>query len=147
MVVSLDVGDPDNIHPPDKETVGSRLALAARALAYGEVLEYSGPLFRQAVPWGVEMCVSFDHANGLRSHGSSLAGFEVAGEDTRFFPAAARISGDRIFAGSTKVPSPVYIRYAWANAPQANLFNDAGLPASTFTSEEQPVVGNISHLK
>jgi hypothetical protein len=106
MVVSLDVGDPDNIHPPDKETVVSRLTLAARALAYGEVLEYSGPLFRQAVPWGAEMCVSFDHANGLRSHGSSLAGFEVAGEDKRFFTATARISGHRIFAGSTKVLSP-----------------------------------------
>jgi sialate O-acetylesterase len=145
MVVSLDVGDPDNIHPPDKETVGSRLALAARALAYGEILEYSGPLFRQAVPRGAEMCVSFDHANGLRSNGSSLAGFEVAGEDERFFPAVARISGDRVFAGSANVPSPVYVRYAWANAPQANLFNSAGLAASTFTSEEQPMVGNISH--
>jgi sialate O-acetylesterase len=145
MVVSLDVGDPVNIHPPDKETVGSRLALAARAIVYGENLEYSGPLFRQAVPQGTEMCVSFDHANGLQFHGRSLLGFEVAGADRRFFPAEARISGDRVFASSAKVPDPVYIRYAWANAPEANLYNRAGLPASTFTSEERPLVGNVSH--
>ncbi len=145
MVVSLDVGDPVNIHPPDKETVGSRLALAARAIVYGENLEYSGPLFRQAVPQGTEMCVSFDHANGLQFHGSSLLGFEVAGADRRFFPAEARISGDRVFASSAKVRDPIYIRYAWANAPEANLYNRAGLPASTFTSEERPLVGNVSH--
>ena len=145
MVVSLDVGDPQNIHPPDKETVGSRLALAARAIAYGDAVEYSGPLFRQAVPQGAEMCVSFDHASGLRSHGDSLVGFEVAGEDRQFFPAVARVSGDRVVASSVKVASPVYIRYAWENAPDANLYNGAGLPAGTFTSEDQPLVGNVSH--
>jgi sialate O-acetylesterase len=145
MVVSLDVGDPQNIHPPDKETVGSRLALAARTIAYGDSAEYSGPLFRQAVPQGAEMCVSFDHASGLGSHGDSLTGFEVAGEDRQFFPAVARVSGDRVFASSVKVASPVYIRYAWANAPDANLYNSAGLPAGTFTSEDQPLVGNVSH--
>jgi sialate O-acetylesterase len=144
MVVSLDVGDPQNIHPPDKETVGSRLALAARAIAYGESLEYSGPIFRQAVPQGGAMCVNFDHANGLRAHGDSLAGFEVAGVDRQFLPAVGRISENRIFATSSKVPNPVYVRYSWANAPTANLYNNASLPASTFTSEEQPLVGNRS---
>lgn len=144
MVVSLDVGDAQNIHPPDKETVGSRLALAARAIAYGETLEYSGPLFHQAVPQGAEICVSFDHANGLNARGGSLDGFEVAGEDRQFFPASARIDGDRVFVKSGKAPTPLYVRYAWANAPEANLYNDAGLPASTFTSEEQPLVGNVS---
>jgi sialate O-acetylesterase len=144
MVVTLDVGDAHNIHPPDKEAVGQRLALAARAIAYGESLEYSGPLFRQAVPQGTEMCVSFDHANGLSVHGGGLSGFEVAGEDRQFFPASARISGDRVFAKSDKVTNPFYVRYAWANAPEANLYNGAGLPASTFTSEERPLVGNLS---
>ncbi len=144
MAVSLDVGDAQNIHPPDKETVGERLALAARAVAYGEIVEYSGPLFRQAVPVAAEICVSFDHASGLMSHGDALVGFEVAGEDRIFFAASARISGDTVFASSAKVPHPIYVRYAWANAPRANLYNSAGLPASTFTSEEQPVVGNGS---
>jgi sialate O-acetylesterase len=144
MVVSLDVGDVHNIHPPDKETVGNRLALAARAIAYGGNLEYSGPLFRQAVPQNAEMCVSFDHANGLNARGGSLDGFELAAADRQFFPASARISGDRVFVKSDHVPAPLYVRYAWANAPEANLYNDAGLPASTFTSEERPLVGNVS---
>jgi sialate O-acetylesterase len=91
------------------------------------------------------MCVSFDHANGLSVHGGGLSGFEVAGEDRQFFPASARISGDRVFAKSDKVTNPLYVRYAWANAPEANLYNGAGLPASTFTSEERPLVGNLSH--
>lgn len=144
MAVSLDIGDPHNIHPPNKETVGTRLALAARAVGYGENLEYSGPLFRQAVRQGTEMGVSFDHAKGLHAQGGSLDGFEVAGGDRQFFAASARISGDSVFAGSAKVPSPRYVRYAWANAPEANLYNGAGLPASTFTSEERPLVGNVS---
>jgi sialate O-acetylesterase len=144
MVVSLDVGDVHNIHPPDKETVGHRLALATRAIAYGESLERSGPLFRQAVPQNGEMCVSFDHANGLNGRVGSVDGFEVAGENRQFFPASARISGDSVFVKSDKVPAPLYVRYAWQNAPEANLYNDAGLPASTFTSEERPLAGNVT---
>jgi sialate O-acetylesterase len=145
MAVTLDVGDANNVHPSDKETVGNRLANAARAMVYGDRLEYSGPLFRQAVPQGVEICVSFDYGRGLKAHGGTLSGFEVAGENQRFFPAVARISADRVLARSAEVPNPVFVRYAWANAPEANLFNGAGLPASTFTSEERPLIGSITH--
>lgn len=144
MVVSLDFGDAHNIHPPDKETVGNRLALAARAIAYGETVEYSGPLFRQAVPNDGKICVFFDHERGLHARGGSVDGFELAGEDRHFFSASARIDGERVFVKSDKVSAPLYVRYAWANAPVANLYNGAGLPASTFTSEERPVVGNRS---
>jgi sialate O-acetylesterase len=141
MAVTLDIGDPDNVHPSDKQTVAARLALAARALAYGETLEYSGPLFRQATVDGAGMRVWFDHTDGkLVSKPPALAGFEVAGADHHFVAASARIDGKTVFVSSPKIAQPRYVRYAWANAPEATLFNSAGLPASTFTSEETPLV-------
>lgn len=137
MAVTLDIGDPDNVHPADKETVGARLALAARALAYGEKVEYSGPLFRQATPEGESMRVWFDHtANGLAAKGDGLQGFEIAGEDSRFVSATARIDGRTVVVSSSRVPEPMYVRYGWANAPVVNLYNSEGLPASPFTSED-----------
>jgi sialate O-acetylesterase len=135
MAVTLDVGDPDNVHPPDKQTVGHRLALAARDLAYGEHIEDSGPLFQQAMPEGSSIRVRFDHAEGLVAKGGTLTGFEVAGEDHKFTAAVATVEGPTVVATASAVKTPVYVRYAWANAPEANLYNGAGLPASTFTSE------------
>jgi sialate O-acetylesterase len=138
MAVSIDVGDPDNVHPSDKQTVGARLALAARALAYGENIEYSGPIFRQT---GVEdggVRVWFNHVgSGLVAKGGSLEGFEVAGDDHHFQPANAKVEGLSVLVSSPQVASPVYVRYGWQNAPVVNLFNASGLPASPFTSEEK----------
>ena len=140
MAVSLDVGDPDNVHPPDKQTVAHRLALAARAISYGEAIEYSGPLFRQATSEGSSLRVWFDHsADRLTAKGGPLEGFEVAGQDRHFEPATARIDGATVVVTASEIQTPVYVRYAWANAPVANLLNSAGLPASTFTSESTPV--------
>jgi len=137
MVVTADIGDPDNVHPADKQTVGARLALAARALAYGENVEYSGPLFRQATPENGRMRVWFDHAaDGLAAKGSALEGFEVAGENGRFVSAEARIDGKTVIVGDVGVPEPKYVRYGWANSPVVNLYNSAGLPASPFTSQD-----------
>ncbi len=140
MAVTLDIGNPDNVHPADKQTVGARLALAGRALAYGETVEHSGPLFRQAVPENGAMRVWFDHAAaGLVLHGTTLQAMEVAGEDRRFVTATAHIekssAGDSVLVSSPQVPTPVYVRYAWSNATDGNLYNAAGLPASTFSSE------------
>jgi sialate O-acetylesterase len=135
MAVSLDVGDAENVHPADKQTVASRLALAARSTVYGEAVEHAGPLFRQTAIEGAAMRVWFDHASGLTSHGGAPQGFEVAGEDGRYMPATARIEESTVLVSSAQVPRPKYVRYAWANVPQANLYNAAGLPASTFTSE------------
>jgi sialate O-acetylesterase len=137
MVVTADIGDPDNVHPADKQTVGARLALAARALAYGESVEYSGPLFRQATSEGDGVRVWFDHAaSGLVAKGGALAGFEIAGDDGRFVTAAARIDGQTVLVGNPRVAEPKYVRYGWANAPVVNLYNSDGLPASPFTSED-----------
>jgi sialate O-acetylesterase len=136
MAVSLDVGLADNVHPPDKQTVAARLALAGRALAYGETtLEYSGPLFRQATPEADGMRVSFDHTAG-KLELKSPAEFELAGADHHFVPATAKLDGDIVLVTSPQLPHPVYVRYAWQNAPTPTLFNKAGLPASTFTSED-----------
>jgi sialate O-acetylesterase len=137
MAVTIDIGDPDNVHPPDKQTVGARLALAARALAYGESVEYSGPLFRQAAPEADGIRIWFDHAaRGLVAKGGALQGFEIAGDDGRFATATARIDGETIVVSNPQVTDPKHVRYGWANAPAVNLFNSEGLPASPFTSED-----------
>ena len=137
MAVTIDIGNPDNVHPADKQDVGHRLALAARALAYGEDIEYSGPLYRQAVVEGSTMRVYFDHGGGtlVAKHGH-LTGFEIAGADHRFVPASASIDGGSVIVSSGSAPNPRYIRYGWQNAPDVNLFNSDGLPASPFTTEE-----------
>jgi sialate O-acetylesterase len=137
MVVTTDIGDPGNVHPADKQTVGARLALAARALAYGENVEYSGPLFRQATADGEGMRIWFDHAgSGLVAKGDAPQGFEIAGNDGRFVPAAARVDGKTVVVSSANVAVPKYVRCGWANAPAINLYNSEGLPASPFTSED-----------
>jgi sialate O-acetylesterase len=137
MVVTTDIGDPDNVHPADKQTVGARLALAARALAYGEKVEYSGPLFRQVTSEAEGLRVWFDHvAGGLVAKGGALQGFEVAGDDGRFVSAGARIEGNSVVVANAGVVAPKYVRYGWANAPVVNLFNSEGLPAAPFTSQD-----------
>jgi sialate O-acetylesterase len=137
MAVTIDVGNPTDIHPRDKKTVGARLALAARALAYGETIPYSGPLFRQATPEGATaLRVHFDHALGLTTRGGPVVGFEVAGADGRYVPAEARIDGTTVVVSSPEVASPRSVRYAWADDPKVSLYGAAGLPASPFRSAE-----------
>jgi len=142
MAVTIDIGNPDNVHPTDKVDVGHRLALAAQSLSYGERVNYSGPLFRQATPEGAAIRVWFDHAQagtpakGLTAKGGALTGFEVAGADGKFVPATAKIDGDTVVAQSDAVMEPRFVRYGWANSPQCNLFDGDGLPASPFTSAE-----------
>jgi sialate O-acetylesterase len=135
MAVTMDIGNPDNVHPTDKVDVGHRLALAARALTYGESgLEYSGPMFRQATTEGHQIRAWFDHAAGLNAKGGEVTSVEVAGRDGRFYPAEAKVAGETVIATSPDVAAPVAIRYGWSNSPQCNLFNGDGLPASPFTS-------------
>jgi sialate O-acetylesterase len=141
MAVTLDVGDRDNVHPADKQTVGHRLALTARALSYGEDVHHSGPLFQRATTEGDGMRVYFTGADGkLAAKGGTLQGFELAGADRRFVPATAKVDADgaTVTVTSPQVTAPRYVRYAWPNAPDATLVDSAGLPASTFTSEDVP---------
>jgi sialate O-acetylesterase len=137
MAVTIDAGDEHNVHPADKQVVGERLSLLAREMVYGEQVADSGPLFRLAYPQGGAMHVWFDHAEGLTARGAP-EGFEVAGADGNFVAAKARIEAGTVVADSPSVPEPRYVRYAWPNFPTANLYNGAGLPASTFTSYPAP---------
>jgi sialate O-acetylesterase len=136
MAVTIDIGDPENVHPSDKQDVAARLALAARDIAYGEHVEDSGPSYRQISIDGGQLHVWFDHADGLTAKGGSPSGFEIAGENHGFVKADARVEGGHVVLASRQVPNPKYVRYGWQNAPVVNLFNGAGLPASPFTSEK-----------
>lgn len=137
MAVIIDIGEAEDIHPKNKQDVGLRLALAARALVYGEKLVYSGPVFRQATREGNRLRLWFDHVGGgLRAREGGLKGFIVAGADRVFHPAEAQIDGQTILVSSPQVSEPVAVRYAWANNPEATLFNAEGLPASPFRSDD-----------
>lgn len=136
MAVAIDLGERDNIHPKNKREIGRRLSLAARALVYGEPIEWSGPLFRRVTPESAALRIWFDHAAGLTSRGGDPRGFEVAGEDRRWFPASARIDGATVIVASPQVPAPRYVRYAWENFPGVNLYNAENLPAAPFRSEQ-----------
>jgi sialate O-acetylesterase len=139
MAVTLDIGQPGNVHPPDKQTVAARLALAARSLAYQEHVEYSGPAFRQATTEIVKQApalrIWFDHARGLSFHGKPTVGFEIAGADHKFVPAKVTLDGETVVAQAASIVAPLYVRFGWSGVVQNNLYNSEGLPASTFTSE------------
>ena len=136
MAVITDVGDANDIHPRQKEPVGARLALAARAVAYGENIEFSGPLFEALKIDGSKAVISFTHlGGGLVAKDGALKGFTIAGADKNFVPATAVISGDKVIASSDKVAAPVAVRYGWANVPDVNLWNRSGLPATPFRTD------------
>jgi sialate O-acetylesterase len=137
LVVALDIGDADDIHPRDKDTVGQRLFLWSLADAYGREGTAEGPDFRAIEVDGGEIEIEFANADGLRTRdGKPPAGFAIAGKDGVFRWANARIDGDEVIVSHPEVPEPVAVRYAWQNNPaMANLVNGAGLPASSFRSD------------
>ncbi len=136
MTVITDCGDAADIHPTNKEPVGQRLALAARALAYGEKIEFSGPIYQSMTITGSKVALAFSHAGkGLIAKNGQLKGFTIAGEDGKFVPATAEIIGTKVVVSSKDVPSPKAVRYGWVNVPDVNLFNTEGLPASPFRTD------------
>ncbi|MEM7627157.1 MAG: sialate O-acetylesterase [Planctomycetota bacterium] len=139
LVVTIDVGDPTDIHPLDKETVGHRLALWALGDVHQHDLVYSGPMFRDAEFVDDKVYLSFDHlGSGLSTRESErLRGFIIAGADKKFRWAVAEIEGDRIVVSEKKVVRPRAVRYAWDDDPWwANLTNREGLPASPFRTDD-----------
>ena len=138
QAVTIDIGNVADIHPGNKQDVGSRLALLARHTAYGEDLTHAGPVFTGMQVERDLAKLSFDTGGRtLVAHGEGgLRGFQLAGVDRLFHPARATIDGSRVVVRSDAVPVPVAVRYAWKDAPvEANLVNDAGLPASPFRSD------------
>ena len=136
MAVTIDIGDAKDIHPHDKQEVGRRLALLAKAKTYGITGDFSGPVFLATERAGAGLRVSFRYADGgLTAADKPLQSFVVAGADRKFHPATAVIAGDAVLVQSPAVPEPVAVRYAWGNNPDANLYNGAGLPAAPFRSD------------
>jgi sialate O-acetylesterase len=144
QVVAIDLGlapggTGDALHPPNKQDVGARLALAARKVAYGEKIEHSGPLYRRHSIRDGRAILEFNHVGrGLvvGRHGGELQGFAIAGADRQFVWASAKIDRDRVLVWSERVSQPVAVRYAWTDNPdRANLYNRAGLPAAPFRTD------------
>ena len=137
MAVAIDVGDADDIHPKNKQEVGRRLALNAEATVYFQDQEFSGPIIGGAQPEEGKIRLSFRNAEGMKSQdGGPVKGFAIAGEDHVFHWAEVEIQGDHIVVSSKDVPAPVSVRYAWADNPECNLINAAGLPASPFRTDD-----------
>ena len=147
MTVTADVGpvDPGDFHPPNKEPVGTRLALAARAVVYGEKIEYSGPIYKSCAFVDGRVTIRFTHAaSGLKTgDGRVLRGFTVSGADGVFVPGEAVIEGDAVHVSSPTVPAPVAVRYGWANMMSCNLANSEGLPASPFRADRAEKEGPL----
>jgi sialate O-acetylesterase len=137
MAVAIDVGEERDIHPKNKQEVGRRLALWARAKVYGEKVAWSGPLPAGHKVTGSVVELSFKHADGgLVARGGELRGFTIAGEDKQWHAAVARIKDGKVLVSSPKVKAPVAVRYSWASNPDGNLYNAAGLPASPFRTDK-----------
>jgi len=137
MVVAIDnADDAKDIHPKNKQQIGLRLALAARAKVYGEKIGYSGPLYQRMKVEGNGIRIYFDHINGgLVAKGGSLKGFAIAGKDRKFVWANAKIEGETIFITALGITDAQAVRYGWGNNPQVNLYNKADLPASPFRTD------------
>jgi sialate O-acetylesterase len=146
MAVITDVGDLLDIHPKDKFTVGTRLGLAARGIAYGQKVVSSGPVYRDAKFEGNKAVLSFDHVGGgLRAAYGKLNGFEACGADKVFRPAQAVIKGDTVEVTAAGVDAPVAVRFGWKNYPVVNLYNvnpdkkGVALPATPFRTDDFPL--------
>jgi len=140
MAVITDVGEENDIHPKKKQPVGQRLAMAARAIAYGEKIEYAGPVFESIKAEGKKAIVTFTHAGGLEARGGELTGFAIAGADKKFHNAKAEITGPNTVAvWSDDVELPIAVRFGWANYPVVNFWNKDGLPASPFRTDDWAV--------
>ena len=141
LAVTIDTGDPDNIHPMDKKIVGERLALCALAQHYGKKVPYQGPTFKSLRRLPAALELRFSHTDGgLVVKGDKLGEFSIAGKDRKWHWAEARIEGDTIIVSSPEVREPQAARYAWQSYPVATLYNGAGLPAVPFRTDDWPAI-------
>jgi sialate O-acetylesterase len=151
MAVTIDVGDPFDMHPIDKYDVGHRLALVAREAIYGEKIVGYGPLYKSMSVEGDKIILNFTHIGSGLTMGVSpyipqgeqapapptkLTGFAIAGADREFVWADAVIKGNTVIVSSNKVANPVAVRYAYSNNPVCNLYNKENLPASPFRTDD-----------
>jgi sialate O-acetylesterase len=141
QAVITDVGNETDIHPQNKQPVGARLALAARHIAYGEDIVWSGPLFHDMKVRNGKAILSFTQTGGgLVERAGKLTGFAIAGADRKFVWADARIKGKRVIVTNPQVLQPVAVRFGWADYPVVNLWNVDGLPATPFRTDDFPMI-------
>jgi sialate O-acetylesterase len=141
LAVITDLGDEKDIHPQKKREVGERLALAARGIAYGEKIEYSGPIYRGMSRHGDKIVLKFDHVGqGLEARGGELKGFTLCAPERQFIWAQAVIEGDTVVVSSPGITIPKAVRFGWADFPTGNLWNKDGLPASPFRTDDFPMI-------
>nr|WKN39571.1 sialate O-acetylesterase [Tunicatimonas sp. TK19036] len=139
MAVTIDIGNPDDIHPRNKQDVGYRLAQAALKVAYGEENVYSGPVYESMQVAGDSVVLTFSEVGEelFKLPDEDLRGFEIAGEDQQFYPAEAHIiSATEVSVKSSSVNNPAAVRYGWYSNPDVNLYNSEGLPASPFRTDD-----------
>jgi sialate O-acetylesterase len=164
QAVLIDIGEEGDIHPRNKRDVGARLARMALARDYGKGGEDSGPVYESSVIQSNQIRITFTHAAGglvgrrlpktyhprslspetvplvLNRPDSELQGFAICGEDRKWVWADARIDGASVIVSVPEVAKPVAVRYAWANNPTCNLYNEAGLPAGPFRTDDYPLI-------
>ncbi len=141
MATAIDLGDSADIHPKNKREVGRRLSLIALNKIYSYRDEYSGPIYKSYQVKGDKIIIDFDFADGLKIKDSDiLKGFAIAGSDHKFQWAHAKIIGNSVLVWNTDISNPVSVRYAWASNPVCNLYNNAGLPASPFRTDDWEVL-------
>jgi sialate O-acetylesterase len=145
MAVTMDIGNPYDIHPRNKKDVGHRLALWALAKDYGkEDLVYSGPLYKTMEVKGKKAIISFNYTgSGLMTKEGALTHFEIAGDDKVFHKAKALIEGETVVVTSDEVKNPAAVRYAFYNTDEPNLFNKEGLPASSFRTDDWKIITEL----
>lgn len=137
MAVTTDIGDADDIHPKNKQDVGKRLALQAREKTYKQNIVGSGPLYQSHQIENGKIRILFQpNESKLIARNGILKGFAIAGPDKKFYWADAEIVGNEVVVSSPDVKFPVAVRYAWEDNPICNLYNEAGLPASPFRTDD-----------
>ncbi|MGN6556022.1 MAG: sialate O-acetylesterase [Verrucomicrobiota bacterium] len=142
MVITTDLADANDLHPMNKWDVGARLARLALAQTYGKKeIVFSGPVYQSMKREGGKLVLEFDHVDGglVSKNAKPLAGFQVAGIDRQFVPAQAVIAGNTVVVSSETVAEPVAVRFGWHEDARPNLFNQAGLPAAPFRTDNWPV--------
>ncbi len=141
LAVTIDTGDPNNLHPKDKQPVGERLAFCALAKQYHKHVVYSGPTLASVKRMPGSIQLRFKHTDGgLVVKGDKLEEFAIAGEDQKWYWADAHIKGKTVVVSSPSVLNPKEVRYAWQSNPGATLFNGAGLPAAPFRTDTWPLI-------
>lgn len=138
MAVAIDLGDANDLHPHNKEGVGKRLALSAMEVVYKKNVVGTGPTYKSMKIDNDRVTIEF-RSNDLvtKDKYGLVRGFQLAGSDQKFYWAKAVLEGDKVVVWSEKVAKPVAVRYAWEKNPgQLDLYNEAGLPAVPFRTDD-----------